>query len=76
MINDPTNIADEKVASYRFIHLVNMRSPEKALSAAKLISMKKYHGRASSFALQALMTDSESFRKFWNPVIDPLETPL
>ena len=64
IMNDPTNIADENVASYLFMHLVNINNPEKALNAARLISMKKYQGRASSFALQALMTDNESFRKF------------
>ena len=64
IINDPTNMADEKVTSYRFMHFVNMSKPENAVRAAKLIRMKRYHGNGWLFFSHALMTDKESLRKF------------
>lgn len=76
IMNDPTNMADEKVASYLFMHRVRMSNPENAVRAARNAKMKKYHGNGSLFSLHALTTDNESLRKFWKPVIEPLATPL
>ena len=43
---EPTNMADEYVASYRFMQAVSSNSPPKAVAMAKNISSGRYQGNA------------------------------
>jgi hypothetical protein len=61
MTNDPTNMAEEKVASYLFMHAVKRSKPTKDVNAANDTMRGRYHGKDPSLAFTIV---SESFRKF------------
>lgn len=72
----PTNMADEYVASYRFMQAVKSKSPMKDVETAKATkNPSKHHGMASPLLLVALTIVNESLRKFCRPVKDPPATP-
>ena len=61
---DPTNIAAEKVASYRFIHAVRNNSPPNDVAIAKKSIRKKYHGSDNPLIATAFLMVRASLRKF------------
>ena len=72
MTKDPTNMAEEYMASYLFIHAVKRSKPIKAVIIASNAMVGRYHGKDPCLALRIV---SESFKKFCSPVNDPPEAP-
>ncbi len=69
---EPTKLAAEYVASYRFMHAVSMINPEKAVAAA----MNTKNGKAHTTGpVDTLKSVKESFKKFCKPVVEPPQDP-
>ena len=71
--NDPTNMAELYVASYRFMQAVSSKRPPKAVAPAKAIKIKNNKGGHGVW--DAFNTVRASLRKFCKPVTEPPDTP-
>ena len=71
MTNETTNIAEEYVASYRFMQDERHSKPEKEVSMARNMNRKNSGGRNEALLcfVQTSNIVNASFKKFWKPVM-------